>query len=118
MSTNDSPHRRLRRGVSAARQYRNNLPGAGDSSIPTGGYDKATTAKRIHDGVRGLGFTQVSILSYDTGTLVAHPYARDYPNEVVRLIAMDIPLSGFGLENYYGLSFHLGLDRRGEPGAA
>jgi pimeloyl-ACP methyl ester carboxylesterase len=91
------------------------MPGAGDSSIPAGGYDKLTTAKRIREGVRKLGYTQVSILSHDTGTLVAYPYAREYPSEVVRLAALEIPLSGFGLENYYGLSFHLGLNQTAAP---
>jgi pimeloyl-ACP methyl ester carboxylesterase len=91
------------------------LPGAGESSIPTGGYDKATTAARIREGVRKLGYTQVSILSHDTGALVAYPYARDYPSEVTRLAVLETPLSGFGLENFYGVSFHLGLNQTAAP---
>lgn len=91
------------------------LPGVGDSSIPTGGYDKLATAKRIREGVRKLGYTQVSILSHDTGALVAYPYAREYPSEVVKLAALETPLSGFGLENFYGVSFHLGLNQTASP---
>jgi pimeloyl-ACP methyl ester carboxylesterase len=91
------------------------LPGAGDSSIPSGGYDKVTTAKRIREGVHKLGFTQVSLLGHDTGALVAYPYARDHPTEVVRLAVLETPLSGFGLEDFYGISFHLGLNQTAAP---
>jgi pimeloyl-ACP methyl ester carboxylesterase len=91
------------------------LPGAGDSSIPSGGYDKVTTAKRIREGVTKLGFTRVSILAHDTGALVAYPYARDNPTEVVRMAVLETPLSGFGLEDFYGISFHLGLNQTAAP---
>ncbi|MBB4912889.1 alpha/beta fold hydrolase [Actinophytocola algeriensis] len=91
------------------------LPGAGESSIPSGGYDKVTTAKRIREGVHKLGYTKVSLLGHDTGALVAYPYARDYPAEVVRLAVLETPLSGFGLEDLYGVSFHLGLNQTAAP---
>lgn len=91
------------------------LPGAGDSSIPSGGYDKVTAAKRIREGVHKLGFTQISILAHDTGSLIAYPYARDYPTEVARMAVLETPLSGFGLEDFYGISFHLGLNQNAAP---
>ncbi|GAB3465558.1 alpha/beta hydrolase [Actinophytocola sediminis] len=91
------------------------LPGAGESSIPSGGYDKVTAAKRIREGVHKLGFTEVSLLGHDTGALIAYPYARDYPNEVVRMAVLESPLSGFGLEDVYGISFHLGLNQTAGP---
>lgn len=92
------------------------LPGIGASGIPSGGYDKVTTAARIREGVHELGFTgPISIMAHDTGTLVAYPYARDYPNEVTRLAALETPLSGFGLEDFYGVSFHLGLNQVAGP---
>ncbi|MFC4857817.1 alpha/beta fold hydrolase [Actinophytocola glycyrrhizae] len=91
------------------------LPGAGSSSIPADGYDKVTTAKRIREGVHKLGFTQVSLLGHDTGALIAHPYARDYPAEVVRMAVLETPLPGFGLEDVYGISFHLGLNQTAAP---
>ncbi|HET9139154.1 alpha/beta hydrolase [Actinophytocola sp.] len=91
------------------------LPGAGESSIPSGGYDKVTTAKRIREGVQRLGFTRVSLLGHDTGALVAYPYARDYPTEVVRMAVLETPLSGFGLEDLNGISFHLGLNQTAAP---
>lgn len=92
------------------------LPGLGTSSIPRAGFDKTTTAKRIREGVRKLGFTgQVGLLTHDVGSLVGYPYARDFPNEVSRLVAMDVTLSGFGLEDVYGLSFHFGFNMSPAP---
>ncbi|MGX7825794.1 alpha/beta fold hydrolase [Actinokineospora sp. 24-640] len=91
------------------------LPGMGSSTIPTGGYDKVTAANRIREGVHKLGYTQVSILAHDTGSLVAYPYAREYPNEVVRMAVLETPLSGFGLEDFYGVSWHLGFNQSPAP---
>jgi pimeloyl-ACP methyl ester carboxylesterase len=82
------------------------LPGLGSSSIPSGGYDKATTAQRIRQAVHVLGYNRVQILAHDVGALVAYPYARDFPDEVSRLAVLETPLSGFGLEDVYGLSWH------------
>jgi pimeloyl-ACP methyl ester carboxylesterase len=92
------------------------LPGLGTSTIPAGGFDKTTTAKRIREGVRKLGFTgQVSILAHDMGSLVAYPYARDFPTEVARMAVLETPLSGFGLENFFGVSWHLGFNQTAAP---
>lgn len=91
------------------------LPGLGTSSIPAGGYDKATTARRIHEAVNRLGFQQVEVLGHDVGTLVAYPYARDYPNEVTRVAVIDAPISGFGLENFYGISWHFRFNMSAAP---
>jgi pimeloyl-ACP methyl ester carboxylesterase len=82
------------------------LPGLGDSSAPSTGYDKATTARRIRQAVHQLGFQRVAVVGHDVGALVAYPYARDYPAEVNRLVVVETPLSGFGLENLYGRSWH------------
>ncbi|MEO7285666.1 MAG: alpha/beta hydrolase [Jatrophihabitantaceae bacterium] len=91
------------------------LPGLGKSSIPTSGYDADTTARRIHDGVHALGFSNISILAHDVGALVAYPYALDFPSEVNRMAVMEAPLNGFGLEQAYGLSFHFLLNAAPKP---
>lgn len=91
------------------------LPGLGDSSIPTGGFDKVTTAQRIREAVHKLGFTQVELLGHDLGTLIAYPYARDYPNEVTRFAVIESPLAGFGLEDLYGLSWHFRFNMSPAP---
>jgi pimeloyl-ACP methyl ester carboxylesterase len=82
------------------------LPGLGDSSHPAGGYDKATTARRIHAAVEKLGFRTVELVGHDVGALVAYPYARDFPQGVSRMIVIETPLAGFGLEDLYGVSWH------------
>lgn len=82
------------------------LPGLGDSSHPTSGFDAVSTAARIRQAVQRLGYNQIDLLSHDVGTLVAYAYARDFPTEVKHLVAMETPLNGFGLENLYSLSFH------------
>lgn len=83
------------------------LPGLGQSTIPTSGYDKVTTARRIRQAVHRLGYLQIELLTHDLGVLVAYPYARDFPTEVSRLAVLETPLSGFGLESFYGISWHI-----------
>jgi pimeloyl-ACP methyl ester carboxylesterase len=92
------------------------LPGLGQSTIPASGYDKATTARRVRQAVRALGQTsKVNILSHDLGALVAYNYARDFPAEVNRLAVLETPLSGFGLEQLYGISWHFGFNASAAP---
>ncbi|MEU9886903.1 alpha/beta hydrolase [Sphaerisporangium sp. NPDC051011] len=91
------------------------LPGLGDSTPQNGGYDKATTAKRIHQAVVKLGFNSVALLGHDLGALIAYPYARDFPNEVTKVGVMETPLAGFGLENLYGISFHFKFNMAPAP---
>jgi pimeloyl-ACP methyl ester carboxylesterase len=80
------------------------LPGLGRSSIPASGYDKATTARRVRQAVRALGYTRV-----------AYDYARDFPADVIRLAVLETPLSGFGLEQVYGISWHLLFNASAAP---
>ncbi|MBQ1075740.1 alpha/beta hydrolase [Micromonospora sp. C31] len=82
------------------------LPGLGASTAPAGGYDKATTARRIRQAVNQLGFTQVALIGHDLGAMVAYNYARDFPTEVTRIGVVESPLPGFGLEDFYGISWH------------
>ncbi|GII02130.1 alpha/beta fold hydrolase [Planobispora takensis] len=91
------------------------LPGLGTSGIPSGGYDKVTTAHRIRQAVNRLGFRQVKIIGHDLGVLVAYPYARDFPAEVTRLAMIESPLPGFGLEELYGLSWHFRFNSSPAP---
>jgi pimeloyl-ACP methyl ester carboxylesterase len=91
------------------------LPGLGQSTIPSGGFDAATTADRIHQAVNALGFHQVGVLAHDLGVLVGYDYARDYPSEVTRLAVLDSTLNGFGLESAYTLSFHFLFNQQPSP---
>ncbi|GGK94148.1 epoxide hydrolase [Sphaerisporangium melleum] len=91
------------------------LPGLGASSVPTDGFDKATTARRIRQAVHRLGFTQVQLMGHDFGTLIAYPYARDFPGEVTRFAVLESPLAGFGLEELYGISWHFRFNMSPAP---
>jgi pimeloyl-ACP methyl ester carboxylesterase len=72
------------------------LPGIGDSSIPAAGIDMTTSAKRIHEAVRKLGYERTRVVGHDIGLMVAYAYAAQYPNEVESLTLMDAFLPGIG----------------------
>lgn len=92
------------------------IPGLGQSSAPADGYDAATTASRLHQAVRKLGYTgPVDVLGHDMGVLIGYDWARDYPAEVGKVALLESALNGFGLENAYGLSFHFLLNQSPSP---
>jgi pimeloyl-ACP methyl ester carboxylesterase len=92
------------------------LPGLGDSTVPTsGGYTAVDTAQRLHQAVTALGFQNVSILSHDLGVNVAYAYAQLYPDSVTRLAVLESLLNGFGLESVYAFSFHFLFNMSAPP---
>ena len=72
------------------------LPGIGDSSIPTSGIDMKTAAVRVHTAVKSLGYSNVRVIGHDIGLMVAYAYAATYPQEVEKLALMDAFLPGVG----------------------
>ena len=70
------------------------LPGIGDSSIPTEGLDMKSAAVRIHGLARSLGVQRAEVVGHDIGLMVAYAYAAQYPSEVTRLVLMDAFLPG------------------------
>jgi pimeloyl-ACP methyl ester carboxylesterase len=70
------------------------LPGIGNSSIPSSGLDMKSSAKRVRDAVHALGYKQVRVVGHDIGLMVAYAYATMYPHEVERLALMDAFLPG------------------------
>lgn len=72
------------------------LPGIGDSSIPASGIDMTNSARRIHEGVKKLGYERVRVVGHDIGLMVAYAYAAQYPGEVETLTLMDAFLPGIG----------------------
>src|SRR5271165_6086805 len=70
------------------------LPGIGNSSIPSSGLDIKTSAQRVRDAVHSLGYTKVRVVGHDIGLMVAYAYAAMYPQEVERLALMDAFLPG------------------------
>jgi pimeloyl-ACP methyl ester carboxylesterase len=83
------------------------LPGIGNSSIPSSGIDMTSSAKRIHDAVHTLGVTRTSVVGHDIGLMVAYAYAAMYRSEVDRLALMDAFLPGVaGWEPIYDDPYH------------
>src|ERR1700739_842323 len=72
------------------------LPGIGDSSIPTGGLDMKNAAASVHALVRSLGVQQAEVVGHDIGLMVAYAYAAQFPAEVTKLVLMDAFLPGVG----------------------
>src|SRR6267378_1736573 len=70
------------------------LPGIGDSGIPSDGLDMAHAARRMHALVSGLGVTRAAVVGHDIGLMVAYAYAAQFPEGVDKLVLMDAFLPG------------------------
>ena len=76
------------------------LRGLGDSSKPFTGYDGNTTAEDIYQLVSQLGFQKIYLVGHDVGVLTAYSYAASHPNNVSKLVILDVPpLPPPGFEN-------------------
>lgn len=71
------------------------LRGLGDSSRPSGGYDKKTMAADIwalaHDH---LGVERFAVVGHDFGAPVAFRVAADHPDAVTHLVLLDVGVPG------------------------
>ena len=68
------------------------LRGLGDSSKPVTGYDGNTTAEDIYQLVSQLGLGQkIYLVGHDVGVLTAYSYAASHPNNVSKLVILDVP---------------------------
>jgi pimeloyl-ACP methyl ester carboxylesterase len=70
------------------------LPGIGDSSIPSGGMGMKAAAIQIHGLARSLKITKARVVGHDIGLMVAYAYAALFPSEVDKLVVMDAFLPG------------------------
>src|SRR6266550_6005509 len=70
------------------------LPGIGESSIPTEKIDMKTSASRIHALARSLGVEKARVVGHDIGLMVAYAYATQFPAETEKLVVMDAFLPG------------------------
>ncbi len=70
------------------------IRGLGDSSRPTGGYDKETAAADIAGLIRALGLDPVDMAGHDIGGQIAFAFARKYPEMLRRVAILDIALPG------------------------
>ena len=70
------------------------LPGIGDSSIPSDKIDMISSAERIHSLMRSLGVGKERVVGHDIGLMVAYAYAAKFPDETEKLALMDAFLPG------------------------
>ena len=81
------------------------LPGIGDSGIPSDGLDMKTAAVRMHALATSLGIEKARVVGHDIGLMVAYAYAAQFPQEVEKLVVMDAFLPGVeGWETVYNNS--------------
>jgi pimeloyl-ACP methyl ester carboxylesterase len=78
------------------------LPGIGDSDIPSDRLDMKNAAIRIHGLAKSLGVEKASVVGHDIGLMVAYAYAAQFPKETEKLVVMDAFLPGVqGWEDVY-----------------
>ena len=70
------------------------LPGIGDSDIPSDGASMTRAAVRIHGLVKQLGIVKADVVGHDIGLMVAYAYAAQFPADVEKLVLMDAMLPG------------------------
>lgn len=89
------------------------LPGIGDSDIPSNGLDMKNAAIQIHDLAKSLGVQKAEVVGHDIGLMVAYAYAAQFPAEVTKLVLMDAFLPGvagwepiYNSPDYWHFRFH------------
>jgi pimeloyl-ACP methyl ester carboxylesterase len=82
--------------------------GTGQSSLADG-FSLEDVADDIYELVKLLGFKEVCLVGQDFGVQVVSAYAAKHRGDVSRLVAIESPLSGFGLEDVFGSFWHFGF---------
>ncbi|MBV9251593.1 MAG: alpha/beta hydrolase [Acetobacteraceae bacterium] len=72
------------------------LRGMGLSSHPEDGYDKKTQAGDVVRVLDKLKIQEADLVTHDIGNMVGYAFAAQYPDSVIRWVAMDAPLPGIG----------------------
>ena len=81
------------------------LPGLGDSTPSETEYDTLTAAESLFQLVHALGYQQIYLVGHDLGALVAFAYAVQHREQVQRLVILDVPVEGFGLNELHPWHF-------------
>ena len=71
------------------------LRGLGDSSKPATGYEDKSTAEDIYQLVSQLGFNKIFLVGLDLGSQTAYSYAAVHPNNVSKLVLMELTFHGY-----------------------
>jgi pimeloyl-ACP methyl ester carboxylesterase len=75
------------------------MRGLGDSEITPAGYDKRNVAEDLHQLMESLGLQNFHLVAHDWAVSVAYALANAYPQTVSKLVLIEAPIAGFGLEN-------------------
>ena len=88
------------------------LRGFGQSSKPIDGYDKRTVATDIYELVRSLGFEEIYLVGHDFGGPTAYAYASAHPQDVKKLVILDVAITIDEQEQneFYKRLFHLSFN--------
>jgi pimeloyl-ACP methyl ester carboxylesterase len=75
------------------------LRGTGQSARAEDGYQKDNQAEDMRQLLRVLGLgPRVRVVGHGIGGMIAFSWAKKYPQEVERLVLMELAVPGFGLE--------------------
>lgn len=84
--------------------------GTGDSSVARD-FAIRDVADDLYQLVRTLGFRELILIGQDFGVQVVGAYAALHHEDVRAFVAIESPLSGFGLEDLFGSFWHFGFLR-------
>ena len=90
------------------------LRGLGDTTRPSGGYDKRTVSEDVYKLVHDhLGLKDIYLVGHDWGGPVAFSYAAAHRQAVKRLAILDVTIPGDGTESLSqgGRRWHHGFHR-------
>jgi pimeloyl-ACP methyl ester carboxylesterase/heme-degrading monooxygenase HmoA len=82
--------------------------GVGQSSVADN-FSLEDVADDMYELVKSLGFKDVRLVGQDFGVQVVSAYAAKHREEVSALVAIESPLSAFGLEDLFGSFWHFGF---------
>jgi pimeloyl-ACP methyl ester carboxylesterase len=84
--------------------------GVGDSSVACD-FAIKDVADDLYELVKALGFRELILVGQDFGVQSIGAYAALHREDVLAFVAIESPLSGFGLEDLFGSFWHFGFLR-------
>jgi predicted alpha/beta-fold hydrolase len=82
--------------------------GVGQSSVADG-FSLEEVSNDVYELVKSLGFREVYLVGHDFGVQVVSAYAAKHREDVSALVAIESPLSAFGLEELFSSFWHFGF---------
>ena len=76
-----------------ARAIAIDLPGVGESTATAGGGVKRFVAATVHELIKALGLTDLTLVGHDAGGMVAYACLRQYPR-IARVVIMNTVIPG------------------------